>query len=799
MTDTTVYPDDMYDTLADHPGERPQPTTVVKRDAAAAAKPVPATPTFEVIPPVSLPDADLPLFTPTQPPAIVSASHLVDRCRQYMSAADVEKIREAYRYADAAHLGQFRKSGEPYITHPIAVASILASWKMDSVTIQAGLMHDVLEDTGTSKQEMAEKFGVEVADVVDGVSKLDKLRFSSAEAAQAESFRKMLMAMSRDVRVILVKLADRLHNLRTLGVMRPEKRARIAKETLDIYVPLAHQLGLNNVFRELQELSFANRYPLRYEILYHNVLKLRNARRSILEKILAETRAQLPKFNIRARVIGRDKTIYGIYNKMRSHHQSFSDALDIYGFRVIVKTVEECYLTLCALHSLYKPVHRRFKDFIAIPKLNGYQSIHTTVIGPNGTPIEYQIRTEDMHRVAEYGILTQWLFKNDFDAEDMRSRTAAWLANLMEIQRNSADSSEFLENIKVDLFPNRLYAFTPQGKIISLPKGSTPVDFAYQVHTDVGNHAVGCKVNGEIRALSSRLSNGDMVEIQTDPDAYPSPAWLESVRSGKARAEIRQYLRNRLPEESIRLGHEALQKEADANRFSLEAVPEVVWKKLRKELEVPDDNSLYSSIGLGKDLPAAVLHRLVQMTHELDNEDTLHPLPAITIRGNEGVAVELSKDCHPIPGDKIMGYSRTGHGLVIHRADCPHCRRGMKTDASRWMEVQWADEQNHANHAVPVDILVTDQNAALGAVASTIAEANSSIIGVVFYDKGEEKYLRLTLQVRDRGHLMYVIKMIKKNSVVVQAKRVFEAAAPHKGTPKVAAVPINPDAEEIPH
>ena len=778
--DTTVYPEDMYDTRDEPAERRREPTVVVKRAPKETKAPVEPKPIHEILLPTSLPDADLPLFTPTQPPAIVSASSLVERCRQYMSEDDVEKIREAYRYADSAHLGQFRKSGEPYITHPIAVASILASWKMDAVTIQAGLMHDVLEDTGTTKLEMAEKFGVDVADLVDGVSKLDKLRFESAEAAQAESFRKMLLAMSRDVRVILVKLADRLHNLRTLGVMRPEKRARIAKETLDIYVPLAHQLGLNNVFRELQELSFANRYPLRYRILYDNVLKQRNARRAVLEKILAETRAQLPKYNIRARVIGRDKTIYGIYNKMRTHHQSFSDALDIYGFRIIVRTLEDCYLTLCALHSLYKPVHRRFKDFIAIPKMNGYQSIHTTVIGPNGTPIEYQIRTEAMHRVAEYGIIAQWLFKNDFDSQDMQSRTAAWLQSLMDIQRNSADSSEFLENIKVDLFPNRLYCFTPQGKIISLPKGSTAVDFAYQVHTDVGNQAVGCKINGEMRPLTQRLNNGDMVEIQTNKLSSPSPSWLESVRSGKARAEIRQYLRNCLPAESIRLGMLALKKEADTNRFSLEAVPEQVWKKLRHELNVPDMDSLYTSIGLGKDLPAAVLHRLVQMTHELDNANPHHPLPSITIRGNEGVAVELSKDCHPIPSDKIMGYSRTGHGLIIHRADCPHCKRGLKTDASRWMEVQWAGEQTHANHAVPVEILVQDQSAGLGAVTTSIAEANSSIVGVVFYEQGEQKFIRLTIQVRDRGHLMYVIKMIKKNATVLQAKRVLEAGAPHR-------------------
>ena len=773
------YPDDLYATREDGVSAAPMPMPA--RKPAPPNKPSAAVKTMSIMPPttVALPEADLPLFTPKAPTATVTASALLERCRQYLSNADVEKIREAYRYADAAHLGQYRKSGEPYITHPIAVASVLASWKMDAATIEAGLMHDVLEDTGTSKQEMAEKFGIEVAELVDGVSKLDKLRFSSAAAAQAESFRKMLLAMSRDVRVILVKLADRIHNMRTLGVMRPEKKARIAKETLDIYVPIAHRLGLNNVFRELQELSFANRYPLRYQVLYENVLLLRNNRRAVLERILTETKAFLPKRSIRARIIGRDKTIYGIYNKMRENHQSFSDALDIYGFRVVVRTVEECYLTLGALHQLYKPVHRRFKDFIAIPKLNGYQSLHTTVIGPYGTPVEFQIRTEEMHQVAENGILTQWMFKNDFDSSDMQSRTAAWLQSLMEIQRTSADSSEFLENIKVDLFPNRVYAFTPKGKIISLPKGSTPVDFAYQIHTDVGNQTKDCRINGEPKPLSTELHNGDMVEIVTNPAASPSPEWLEFVHSGRARAEIRQYLRNCRFEDSVRLGRLALERLAEENHVSLASMPDMIWTAIQKELNVDSLNSLYASIGLGKDLPAAVIHRLVRLMKEDSKGEVADtPLPDIIIRGNEGVAVELSKDCHPIPGDKIVGFSRSGHGLVIHRADCPHVVRSRKVDPSRWLDVQWAPEQKNPRFAVPLEIRVQNPNASIALIATSVAEANSSIVGVVIDDEGEQKFVRITVQVRDRGHLMHVMRTIKQNANVEQVKRVFEAGLP---------------------
>ena len=421
--------------------------------------------------------ADLPLFFSVAKPAkIVTSAELLDRCAIYLAQSDIDKVKDAFRCADEAHLGQFRKSGEPYITHPLAVASILAQWHMDADTICAGLLHDVLEDTGMGKFEMVQRFGVQIADLVDGVSKLTKISFSSNEIAQAESFRKMLLAMSRDVRVILVKLADRLHNMRTLGVMRPEKRRRIATETLEIYVPIAHRLGLNGLFRELQELAFINQYPRRYEILRINVLRTRDKRRAVLERILKETREALPKSNIRARIQGRDKTIYGIYNRMRDSHASFSDVLDVYGFRIIVRTVEECYLTLGALHKLYKPVNRRFKDFIAIPKANGYQSLHTTVIGPSGTPVEYQIRTEKMHRIAEKGILAHWLYGDGMDTSEIQNLVSNWLQSLMEIQRTTSDPSEFIENIKIDLFPDRIYVFTPKSRILSLPQGATPID-----------------------------------------------------------------------------------------------------------------------------------------------------------------------------------------------------------------------------------------------------------------------------------------------------------------------------------
>lgn len=720
--------------------------------------------------------ADLPLFSPvTEFKHIATSADLLARCRQYLSRSDVETIQRAFRYADDAHLGQFRKSGEAYITHPLAVASILADWHLDATTICAGLMHDVLEDTGIAKIEMAERFGIEVTELVDGVSKLDKLRFSSNEVAQAESFRKMLLAMSRDVRVILVKLADRLHNLRTLGVMRPEKRHRIGKETVEIYVPIAHRLGLNQVFRELQELSFLNMYPRRYQVLKDNVLNSRGNRRTVLERILRETREILPKHRIVAQVQGRDKTIYGIYNRMKDSHQSFSEALDVYGFRIIVRTREECYLTLCALHQLYKPVHHRFKDFIAIPKANGYQSLHTTVIGPNGTAIEYQIRTEQMHRIDEMGILSHWLYNDGLDTTELQNMVAAWLQSLMEIQRTSKDSNEFLENIKIDLFPDRVYIFTPKSKIISLPQGSCAVDFAYQVHTDVGNKTVGCKINGEIDCLSKVLENGDMVEILTSPDAQPDPHWLTFVRSGKARAEVRQYLRSRSAEETVSIGRRAMEKAAQEAHFDLDCVSDDVWNKLLKETDTKDRNAVLAAIGLGKQFANALVARLIAFTRD---ESNCRQQTRVKILGTEGVSVQLASCCHPIPGDSICGYMRKGQGMTIHRKDCHLVARGRQTEPERWTSIGWKDEQNQqALFTVPVDLIVTQERAALASVATELARYGSSIIGLAVEDgsrSDESTTLHLTIQIRNRAHLKEVLGNLSHLPTVKSVYRLLD-------------------------
>ena len=720
-------------------------------------------------------DADLPLYTPVgKATAIATSAQLLARCRQYLSESDVSRIQAAFRYADDAHLGQFRKSGEPYITHPLAVATILAEWHLDATTICAGLMHDVLEDTGVAKIEMAEQFGIEVTEIVDGVSKLDKLRFSSNEIAQAESFRKMLLAMSRDVRVILVKLADRLHNLRTLGVMRPEKRRRIATETLEIYVPIAHRLGLNTVFRELQELSFFNQHPLRYEVLRKNLIASRGKRRAVLERILRETREALPKHHIVAQVQGRDKTIYGIYNRMRDTHASFSDVLDIYGFRVIVRTREECYLALCALHELYKPVHRRFKDFIAIPKANGYQSLHTTVIGPSGTPIEYQIRTEQMHRIDEMGILSHWLYNDGLDTSELQKMVAAWLQSLLEIQRTSADSSEFIENIKIDLFPDRVYVFTPKSKIISLPRGSCPVDFAYQIHTDIGNKTSGCRINGEEKPLTTELKNGDMVEILTADKAQPDPNWLNYVRSGRARAEIRQYLRTRDFKDSVALGETFLRKAAAEAGINFEMIPEEAWKTVVTENETKNRTALFADVGQGKLFAAAVVTRLVNFMRA--REKTAQSTAAVSIRGTEGMAVQLATCCHPIPGDTIWGFMRKGHGLSVHRADCEHTVRGRKVDSERWMAADWKEDiASDARFPVPVELEVTDERSALAGVAAELAKAGSAIVGVNMNDNGKtDNKLRLMIQVKDRVHLLHVLRMVRQLPTVTSAARCLD-------------------------
>ena len=715
---------------------------------------------------------ELPLMTAPKKAGIATAASLIDICAKYMDAADIERIKEAYRYADDAHLGQFRKSGEPYITHPISVACILAEWHLDCAAIQAGLMHDVLEDTGHSKNEMAKKFGTVTAEIVDGVSKLDKLKFSSNEIAQAESFKKMLLAMSKDVRVILVKLADRLHNLRTLGVMRPEKRRRIAKETLDIYVPMAHHLGINHAFRELQELCLLNYYPRRYEVLYKELIAARKNRRPALEEILNDTKRMLDRANIRGRVLGREKTCYGIYNQMRIKKLSFSEVFDIYGFRVIVTTREDCYRTLGALHMMYKPVQSRFKDFIAIPKSNGYQGLHTTVIGPAGTPVEFQIRTEKMNDIAEQGILTHWL--NRGSESDIQTLTHAWLQSLLDLQQKSSDTSEFYENIKADLFPDRIYVFTPKGKIISLPQDCTPIDFAYQIHSDVGNHVRECRINGQVSDIDTKLSNGDMVEISTSSLAHPDPRWLSFVRSGKARAEVRQYLRTLDFDNAVKIGRKVLEEEADKAHFSLDNVPDDIWNIVMKENEVDSRASLYSVVGSGKASFVVVLHRLQALMAEKSEPEQEKGDIEVLVDGKRHAA-QIARCCHPVWGDDICVFERAGHGITVHRASCIHAQQGRNNNAERWEDAAWTETANH-HFTVPIDIKVNDIRPAILQATQAVAQEGSSIVGMNIPDDMNDPELQLLVQVDNRIQLMRVMRSLKQIANVKDVKRRFESS-----------------------
>ena len=724
---------------------------------------------------------------PSEPtaPTVVSFGQLTDRLKKYLPSAEIARIKEAFRFADAAHLGQFRRSGEPYITHPVAVAELLADWKLDSAAIQAALMHDVLEDSGIRKQEMAERFGPVVAELVDGVSKLDRLHFDSHEDAQAESFRKMLLAMGRDVRVILIKLADRLHNVRTLEAMAPEKQRRIARETLEIYAPIAHRLGLNAIYHELQEQSFARMYPMRYRVLSKAVLAARGNRREVLGKIHEAVRRALAAAKIKADTQGREKTIFGIYRKMIEKSLSFSQVLDIYGFRIVVNSQPDCYLALGALHALYKPVPGKFKDYIAIPKVNGYQSLHTTLLGPYGTPVEFQIRTQEMHHVAESGVAAHWLYKvDDVSLTELQSRTHQWLQSLLEIQHQTGDSTELMENIKVDLFPDKVYVFTPKGKIVSLPRGATAVDFAYCIHTDIGNRCVAARVNNEIQPLRSELKNGDVVEVVAGPVARPNPNWLAFVRTGKARAEIRHFLRTIKREESVELGERLLTQSARQLGATLADVPEERWASIIRDVQAKDRDEILADIGLGRRLAAVVARQLLASPASSGEEATASDVIAETgralfdkatpviVRGTEGMALQTSHCCGPIPGDAIVGHMRKDQGLAVHQADCPIARRGRRADPDRWIDLQWADDVA-GQFAVSLDVSAANHRGALGRVAVAIAEADSNILNVHLEDEGSEQALiHFKVQVRDRRHLARLIRILRRISDVSRVVRV---------------------------
>jgi len=697
----------------------------------------------------------------------------LDQARfSYLKPRDVARLAEAYRFSEAAHAGQTRQSGDPYISHPLAVAEILADWHLDGQTLMAALLHDVTEDTKVTKDEISDNFGRPVAELVDGVSKLDKIEFQSAADAQAENFRKMLLAMARDVRVILIKLADRLHNMRTLGAVNPAKRRRVARETMEIYAPIANRLGLNALYHELLELSFSHLYPARYRVLAKATKAARGNRREMIGRTLEAIKKKLADSGIEAAVQGREKHVYSTYRKMIEKHLSFSEVHDIFGCRVVVKDVPACYLALGALHALYKPIPGKFKDYVAIPKGNGYQSIHTDLIGPYGVPVEVQIRTEQMHRLAESGVASHWMYKDEPDRlSELQKQTHRWLQSLLEIQHQSGDPQEFLEHVKVDLFPDEVYVFTPKGRILSLPRGATAVDFAYAVHTDIGNRCVAAKVNGELVPLRTELRNGDRVEIITASHAKPNPGWLQYVRTGKARSNIRHFLKTMQYEESAGLGERLLEQAVKALKGTLAEVDGAAWERTVREGGARSREEMLADIGLGKRLPAVVARRLLKRS---DSRDEPKASGTVTIRGTEGMAVQLASCCRPIPGDAIVGSIKKGQGLVVHASDCGAIARSRKNEPEQWIDVEWDPRITRLFQAA-IDVMVENQRGVLARVASEIAEAGCNIDSISMEeDRSVFTTMHFVVEVANRQHLARVLRALRRLSDVKKIERVRE-------------------------
>jgi GTP pyrophosphokinase/guanosine-3',5'-bis(diphosphate) 3'-pyrophosphohydrolase len=710
----------------------------------------------------------------------------------YLPKGDLKLVREAFKFADEAHLGQFRASGEPYITHPIAVAGLCAGWRLDAQAIMAALMHDAMEDCGVTKPELIERFGAPTAELVDGLTKLDKLKFSTREESQAESFRKMLLAMTRDVRVILVKLADRLHNMRTMSAMVPAKRGRIAQETLDIYAPIAHRLGLNQVYRELQEHSFAYLYPWRHAAVNKAVQRSRGWRRDIVKRVEREVHEAFNQSRMKVGISGREKTAYSIYRKMREKHTSFAQVNDLFGFRVVVPQITDCYTALGVLHQLYKPVPGRFKDYIAIPKANGYQSLHTTLVSPLGTAVEFQIRTEAMDAVAESGIAAHWMYKGKETAHDPQQLGAMWLKSLIDIQDETRDPAEFLEHVKIDLAPDSVYVFTPKSRILALPRGATPVDFAYAIHSDVGDHCVAAQVNGEAVALSAELHSGDVVQVTTSPGARPNPAWLNFVRTGRARSKIRHFLKTMEQEEAYLMGERMLMQALRAEGLMLpdtdsgDAASDSTWAQLVRWSGNRNRGELLSDIGTGRKIATIVAKRLARLLIEAGQrpdaitlsmgrfaasaEERGHGL--VLLDGSEGASVKYATCCRPIPGDAVVGYLGRGEGLTVHTAECGAARRLGQRDSEHWMPVDWAEELTRPFEAAITAVLKNGKGV-LAQVAQAVALAEADITHIDMGDTRADDVvsLRLVLNLRDRQQLAEVLRRLRRSPPVIRVSR----------------------------
>lgn len=699
-------------------------------------------------------------------------SELCSFLESYMTQEQVREVYRAYLYGAEAHESQRRISGEPYIYHPIAVTRILAGMHMDPACLMAALLHDVLEDTGTSLEELAAEFGDEVATLVDGVSKLTQMRFKSKAEAQAASFRKMMLAVAKDIRIIIIKLADRLHNMRTLEGMRPDKRRRIAKETLEIYAPIANRFGINGMRQELERLGFANRWPLRYRVITEHLQRTYGNRRELVARIEEALHQRLQEAGIQCEAYGREKNSYSIYCKMRDKHLALNELADVFAFRIIVESVDNCYRALGVVHNLYKPKPGTFQDYIAIPKANGYQSLHTTIMGPSGLPIEIQIRTKDMHQLAECGIAAHWAYKNRAQGTKALSRgTADWLAGLLETPSGAIDSMEFMENVKIDLFPDEVYVFTPRGDIMVLPRGATVVDFAYAVHTDIGNHCLAAQVDKRMAPLRTRLHNGQTVQIITDDAGVPNSAWLNFVVTSKARNHIRAYLKNIQEQEAITLGRRLLDKELHACGCHLDAISEDIQNKLLAQLGIATMNQLLVDIALGNRMPRLVAHRLGGLMGaplpETNGQSLAHD--PLSIKGTEGLVINYARCCRPIPGDAISAIFNPGKGLVVHRQECPNVQD--RKIRERLLELNWAEDIN-VSFTSEIRVAVGNQPGVLATVAAAIAEMGSNIENVTLEERdGVTSTLCFVLEVKDRQHLANIMRRIRTIASVIRIVR----------------------------
>ncbi len=691
--------------------------------------------------------------------------------KTYLTDAQIAKCYQAFLVAKNGHHGQMRRSGEPYITHPVAAALILAHMRLDHQTIMATLLHDVVEDTAISQAELKTQFGDEVTALVDGVTKLTQIKFESRAEAQAENFRKMVLAMVKDIRVIIVKLADRFHNMSTLGSMPANKRRRIAIETLEIYAPIANRLGMHAVYIALEDLGFKALYPMRYRAIQSAVEKARGHRRELTQKIEHDLQQALKDLTIPYQhVFGRQKHLYSIYRKMRHKRSSFTEIADVFAFRIITEDIDACYRVLGALHRTYKPVPQRFKDYIGIPKANGYQSLHTTLFGPYGVPLEVQIRTRDMDKVADNGVAAHWIYKSSgLEINEAQLRAREWVQRLLDMQRNTGSSLEFIENVKIDLFPDEVYVFTPRGHILELPKGATPVDFAYTVHSDVGNSCVAAKINRRLVPLSMILTNGQTVEIITAPGAHPNPAWLNFVITGKARSNIRHFLKTQQRAESVNMGKRLLEQALIQLSSDYAKVPPESMQALLQDLHFLTQDELLHAIGIGNQTPMVMAKRLVvaQDLPDLDKPLKNHPL---AIKGTEGMVVHFAECCQPIPGDTIVGKFQQGRGIMVHTSDCVY-ETSLRTQPEQLIPLAW-DKQVQGEFWVDITVDVANQRGVLASLATSIADSEANIGNINVDPKdGRHNSVTFSISVNDRTHLARVMRKLRANKVVVRLYR----------------------------